>query len=270
MAQFFAAYQIDQRVGGSKQRLAPEADGDEVFDFAVREARHLLRLGDHWPEVVAFKVADARPADDAAGPDAIVVTADGRVDNAVGGHHNRAGEAGEFNLLVLPAAAVVADQMLKFTQFRVAVRRQHFAVGVNIHAGAFRLFQQVIKIVQIVAGNQNAFARHGFDIDLRRRRVAIFAGFARVQNTHDVEVHLTDFHRALQQCIHVRRPGAEPRHHLVILTINGVVILPEHMRVLHIGRRAFQAVEAKQAQTENILANHRFIDIRRERGGLTL
>ena len=69
---------------------------------------------DHGAEVVAFQMVDARPADDAAGPDAIAVVADVRIDDAVGGHHDRAGEFGEFRLLVLPAAAVVAHQMLEF------------------------------------------------------------------------------------------------------------------------------------------------------------
>lgn len=74
-------------------------------------------------------------------------------------------ETSELHLLILPAAAVVTDQMLEFTQLRVAMRRQHFAVGVNINARAFGLFQQVVEIFEIVTGNQDAFTRRRFDVD---------------------------------------------------------------------------------------------------------
>lgn len=44
MAQFFTTDQIDQRIRRAKQGLTAKADGDQMRDFAVREARHLL----HW------------------------------------------------------------------------------------------------------------------------------------------------------------------------------------------------------------------------------
>ena len=151
-------------------------------------------------------MAHARPADDAAGPDAVIIRADGRVDDAVRGHHNRAREAGEFNLLILPAAAVVPDQMFEFTQFRVAVCGQHFAVGIDVNAGAFGLLQQVVEIFQVVAGDENTFAFGRFHIDLRWRWMTVGAGFTGIQNAHHFEVHLADFHGALKQRIHIGRP----------------------------------------------------------------
>ena len=84
--------------------------------------------------------------------------------------------------------------MLKFTQLRVAVRRQHFAVGINVNAGTFGLLQQVVEIFQVVTGNQNALAFGCLDVDLRRRRVAVGAGFTGIQNAHHAEVHLANFH----------------------------------------------------------------------------
>lgn len=100
MAQFFTTDQIDQRIRRAKQGLTAKADGDQMRDFAVREASHLLRLGNDRGEVFAFQMVHTRPADDAASPDAIVVGADGRVDDAVRGHHDGAREAGELHLLV--------------------------------------------------------------------------------------------------------------------------------------------------------------------------
>ena len=135
--------------------------------------------------------------------------------------------------------------MFEFTQFRVAVRRQHFAVGIDVNAGAFGLLQQVMQIQQIVTGNQDTFAGNRFDVDLSRRRVAVFTGFASVQNTHNFKVHLADTHGALQQRVHVGRPGAKPRHILVVLGVNLVVVLTQYVGVFHISCRAFQAVQAQ-------------------------
>ncbi len=70
MAQFFTTDQIDQRIRRAKQGLTAKADGDQMRDFAVREARHLLRLGNDRGEVFTFQMVHTRPADDAASPDA--------------------------------------------------------------------------------------------------------------------------------------------------------------------------------------------------------
>lgn len=83
MAQLFTAHQVDQRIRRAQQGLTTETNGDQVRDLAVREARHLLRLSDNRGEIFAFQMIHARPADDAAGPDTIVIGADGWVDDAV-------------------------------------------------------------------------------------------------------------------------------------------------------------------------------------------
>ena len=56
----------------------------------------------------------------------------------------------------------------------------------------------------------------------------------------------------------------------MVLGINLIVVLTQNVRVLHIGRSAFQAVQAQQAQAENVLANRRFVFIRGEFCRLTL
>ena len=84
--------------------------------------------------------------------------------------------------------------MFELTQFRVAVRRQHFTVGIDVNAGTFGLLQQVVQIFQVVTGDQDALTFGCFDVDLSWRRVAVFSGFASIQNAHHFEVHLADFH----------------------------------------------------------------------------
>ncbi|MNR09201.1 hypothetical protein D3C85_1253920 [compost metagenome] len=83
MAQLFTAHQVDQGIRCTEQGFAAKADGNQMFDFAEREACHLLCLGNNRRKIIAFKVAHARPTDDAAGPDTIVIRAHGRIDDAV-------------------------------------------------------------------------------------------------------------------------------------------------------------------------------------------
>lgn len=147
---------------------------------------------------------------------------------------------------------------------------QHFTVSVDVNAGAFGLLQQVVEIFQIVTGDQNALAFSRFDVDLSRRWVTVFGGFTGIQNAHHFKVHLADFHCALQQRVHVSRPGAQPGHDFVVLGVNVVVVLTENVRMFHVRRRAFQTVQAQQAQAEDVLANGGFVFIRGKFRRLTL
>jgi hypothetical protein len=111
----------------------------------------------------------------------------------------------------------------------------------------------------------------GKQFDLRQvgARVATCGAFG-IQHDYFATNRLTNFHGALEQCVHVRRPGAQPRHNLMVLSINIIVVLTQNVGVFHVGRRAFQAVQAQQAQTENVLANGGFVFVWREFCRLTL
>ncbi|MOA62793.1 hypothetical protein D3C78_1883190 [compost metagenome] len=54
--------------------------------------------------------------------------------------------------------------MFEFFQLRVAVCRQHFAVGIDVHVLPLGLLEQHAQIFQIVTGDQNGFTRHRTDI----------------------------------------------------------------------------------------------------------
>ncbi|VTR38071.1 Uncharacterised protein [Serratia fonticola] len=76
VAQFFLYYQVNHGIGSAEQYLAAKTDGDQLFDFAIREASQLLRLSDHGAEIIPFQMVDTRPANNAARPDAIAIVAD--------------------------------------------------------------------------------------------------------------------------------------------------------------------------------------------------
>ena len=53
--------------------------------------------------------------------------------------------------LISPGATVVSGQVLIGLQLWIAVRRQHFAVSVDLDAESLGLFEQGVEIVKIVA-----------------------------------------------------------------------------------------------------------------------
>ena len=59
-------------------------------------------------------------------------------------------------------------------------------MGVHIHAGALRLFQQHFQIPQVVAGDQNARVFPCTDIDLGDLGIAVGLGVGLVQKGQDV------------------------------------------------------------------------------------
>ncbi|MPM85770.1 hypothetical protein SDC9_132851 [bioreactor metagenome] len=76
-------------------------------------------------------------------------------DDAVSGKEDGAMERDKFLKLLPPCIAVVPGKVVVFFESRVIMGRQHLAVGIHIHAGAFGLLQKLLQISQVVAGNQN-------------------------------------------------------------------------------------------------------------------
>ncbi|OPZ64100.1 MAG: hypothetical protein BWY85_01346 [Firmicutes bacterium ADurb.Bin506] len=103
-------------------------DRGEVAVGDVRHTgpRHQTRCEDP-PDVVVFRLLDA-----------------------VRRHHDGPGELLELRALVLPRAAVVAHEVRIFPQLRIAVGRQHLAVGVYIDALALGLLENGLQITQVM------------------------------------------------------------------------------------------------------------------------
>jgi len=72
-------------------------------------------------------------------------------DQAVGGEEDGPVEGLELLILVPPGAAVVPHEMAVFFEGWVVVGRQHFAVGVHIHAGTLGLLEEFFHVLEIMA-----------------------------------------------------------------------------------------------------------------------
>ncbi|MNE33376.1 hypothetical protein D3C80_1270430 [compost metagenome] len=119
-----------------------------------------------------------------------------------------------------------------------------------------------------MAGDQNGFACHRTHVHRTWHRIAVSLSFAVIEDRHHVEVHFADAHGVVQQSIHVARLGAEPGHKGVVVGVDLVIGLAQYVGVLHIGRGAFQAVQAQHAQAVYIVADLGFIGIEGKLRGL--
>ena len=105
--------------------------------------------------------------------------------DAVGGEQDGRGDVLELPLLVLPCGAKVALEVgVAALQLRVAVGGQHLRVGVDVDAPACSLFQQLLCVVEVVAGNHDERPLFNGQGHLHRFRIAKRAGVGRVQQLH--------------------------------------------------------------------------------------
>ena len=198
-------------------------------------------------------VRHAGPADQAGGEEPVLVRLL-RLLEAVGGHQDRAGEFGELLLLILPGAAVIPDEVLVLLQARIAVRREHLAVRVDVDPRSFRLLEQLLQVLEVVPGDDDRLALDRPDAHSGRDRMAVRAGVRRVEQAHDLEVDLADLQRLAEQRADVRRVRAQPGERLVEERVHLVAFLPENLRVVRVRRDAFQAVNDEFLQAGDVVA----------------
>ena len=70
-----------------------------------------------------------------------------RTHQAVGGHQDTAWNVVKLFLLILPGSTEVTYKMRIFFQSIITVAGQHFTMGIDVDAGAFRLLQQHFQII---------------------------------------------------------------------------------------------------------------------------
>ncbi len=140
-------------------------------------------------------------------------------------------------------------QMGEGVELRVAVGGQHFAVGIDVDALAFGLFQKLVKVLKIVPGNEDGLApavaqRHGRGHGVPKR-----PGVPGVEQFHGPQVGLAAAQDQIKPVLKAARVrgavlGWHPRvKRLVDEGVQRRIALPEHGGVIRIGRYAFQTEE---------------------------
>ena len=195
----------------------------------------------------------AREGHDARREDAVAVRRQRRHE-AVRREQHRRRDAGELLALVLPGRAEVALQVRVLVQFRIGVGRQHLAVGVDVDALARRLFQEHLKVVQVVARDHDEGSLFDGQGHRRRHGVAVGLRIGLVQELHTAQVDGAGLQDQGQQ--RVGRPFVPQGAQGVAEEVHdSVVRKTQHPGVVGIGSHAAQAEQEQALQGPDILVS---------------
>ena len=157
--------------------------------------------------------------------------------DAVGGEQHRCRDIVEFRLLILPAGAEVTLQLGVLFQFRVAVRREHFAVGVDVDPLAVGLFQQQFHIVEVMTADHDEGSLLDRERNLRGDRVAVGLGVGVVKEFQALEVDVAGFqHQGKEGFLGAVLADLEQR--LVEELVHLPACVPEHTGVVGVRRHS--------------------------------
>ena len=143
------------------------------------------------------------------------------------------------------------SQLRVFSQPRIPVGGQHLAVGVHVDTSACRLLQQLVQVLQIVAGYHDERPPTDVRVDLCGRRVTEGGGVGLVQQGHALIVYQTKFRDEGQPLLNgVLLPqGAQP---LVEPLADRLILLPKAESVMGIGCHTLHAEQQCGAQRHDV------------------
>ena len=176
----------------------------------------------------------AGPADGACGED-IVLVGRRHPHEAVRRHEDCPGKLGEFLLLVLPCRAVVAVEMGIFLQLRIAVGGKHLPMGIDIDPLPLGLFQHLLEVLQVVAGNQNRLAFLRPKGDVRGLGVPVGPRVPRVEELHGPDVRLPCLHGEPYPIVEGNVGPVDRREGLLDELVDVIIRLTKDPRVVRIG-----------------------------------
>ena len=141
--------------------------------------------------------------------------------------------------------------MGELLQLWIAVGRQHLRVGVYVDAPALGLLQQLIQVLQVVAGHHDEGPSLDVHVHPGGLRGAEAPGVGPVQQGHALQVHLAELHDQGQPLLHsvLLRQGAqpfdEPAGHLR-------VVIAQAGGVVGVGRHALHAEQQGGAEGDDV------------------
>ena len=130
--------------------------------------------------------------------------------------------------------------------------RQHLAVGVDVDTLVLSLLQELLQIVQIVAGDYDKRPLLHHQWNGGRDRLSVGLGICLVEHLHAGEIHFSDFENDGQKLIHtpVLADGKKRLHKELVHSFVGIT---EHSGMISVGRHAANTEKDHGFQTANIL-----------------
>ena len=206
-------------LGESAQHQGFLNDGREVLAAAdMAQARIGHGFGGEYPVCIAFLYGH----------------------QAVGSEKDGRGQVGKLFLLVLPSGAEVALEMRKPAQFRVAVGREHLAVGVYVDAFALGLLQQQFQIVQVVARDHDERPFFHLQGNFCRGRSSQRFRIRTIEQGHALQIDLAQFHGQGQHLFSAEIL-AQGKQALVKIAVYPFVAVAHHAGVIGVGSHATHA-----------------------------
>ena len=130
-----------------------------------------------------------------------------RGQQAVGGHQDGPVEFLEFTFLLIPRTPVVSRKMIMLLERRIVMSRQHFAVRIHINSRVLGLLKQLLQILQVMTGNQDARLVSNPQIYLGNLRMTISPGIGTVQKRHYLDGGFPGIKHLANHFIHTQLLG---------------------------------------------------------------
>ena len=236
------------RKAGRDRCAAVDAGEALVFRIAAEADGMLDERGEIF---VLPDVLHAGVAHDGGRVDAVCVAVLRRHETVRGEKHRR-GDILEFFLLALPGGAEVALELRVLFELRVAVRRQHLAMRVDVDALAVGLFEQQLQIAQIVTGDDDERTFFNRQRHLRRHGIAERFGVCPVQQRHARKILFTDLQHERQKLFHAP-VFADGKQRLGKKAAEGFVLIAQHIGVVGVRCHAAHAEENERLEAADVL-----------------
>ncbi len=234
---------------------------DDLSLLELLRCGALLRHLDERREILRairtrLDVRAAREADSARREHAVLVAVLRRHE-AVRREQHGATERLELLFLLPPGVAVVADEVVVLLERRIVVRRQHFAVRIDVDARALRLLEEHLEVVQVVAGDEDGGGLAHAELHLRDLGVAEVLRVRLVECRHALDAPFARLERERRQIFCGERIIEQLRERLLQERIDVLALLAEHVRMVEVRCEALDAVRDELAQAADVLVRRR-------------
>ena len=137
----------------------------------------------------------------------------------------------------------MAAEVAVFLQPRVAVAGEHLAVGVDVDPLALGLLEQLLQVLEVVAGNQDGLALLRAEGNGRGDGVAVGARVGRIEKLHRPQVDLAALEHERQGRLETDFFIGQGGQRLVDEGVHGRVFLAQDLGVIGVGRHALDPEE---------------------------
>ncbi len=137
--------------------------------------------------------------------------------------------------LMPPRAAVVTHEVTVFLECGIIVCREHLAVGINVHAGTFGLFQQFFHVLQVVSADEDTRVVAHAQVHLRDLRMSVARGVGLVEQRHHLDPLSAGLQHECRQFIHGKGVVGDGHQCFLHKCVDAILFMFQVVCMLRIG-----------------------------------